>query len=93
MTKIPIKILKWVVDEPEKIIEEPDVIYGNLYPKTTRIRETYKTVFDCEGFFLGWGYESLNGAPITRAIVMKADGKCDMVAVCQIQFPPDAQPS
>lgn len=95
MRKIPVKILKWVVDQPEKIIEETEEILGGLYPKRTRIRETYKTEFDCEGFFLGWGYESLNGAPITRAIIMRSDGRCDMTAVCLIQFDThfDAQPS
>ena len=88
MNKIPIKIWEWVEDQPATTETVLTKIGGEEYPVTKPVHATYKTEFKEEGFFLGWGQEAVGGAPVTRAIVTRHDGRCDMVAVCLIQFPP-----
>jgi hypothetical protein len=95
MTKTPIKIYEWVEDQPASTETVLTKIGEDEYPVTRRVYATHKKVFACEGFFLGWGQEPIGDAAITRAIIVRSDGMCDMTAVCLIQFDThlDAQPS
>lgn len=90
MKKLPIKILRWVVDQPARRTEEIQMIGGSPFPRTTHINATYKKEFVENGFFLGWGEEPIGSASITRAIIMRSNGECEMTAVCLIQFADDA---
>jgi len=84
--KVPIKIFKWVEDQPARDEHTTVNTGGGEYPTTKRVYATYKQVFDCEGFFLGWGQEGVGGAPVTRALVEKENGACDLIPVNCVQF-------